>query len=181
MGPCLGCGWGPGGTLDFSCYVILRIGPEGTNLHKKFSFIFGTISHQDALWVIQLVLVLIKQGKCLWAQCLETILNDKPGLKVTAAVLTEQQSQRPRLLFRRPLGYPSVSHRRTAATWATGLHLPASRSITTDSAHGSVAREHVGGRRRSPTFPCGGGWGKGSCGHFDWLDVRWASAAVIKM
>lgn len=56
MDPCLGCqkcvsssvGWltefqsicsvkasGPDGTLDFSGYVSVHVGPEGPNLHKK--------------------------------------------------------------------------------------------------------------------------------------------------
>lgn len=45
--------------------------------------------------------------------------------------------------------------RRTAAPWVTGLHLPASHSITADSAHGSVGRGHVGGRSRvhGPAVP----------------------------
>lgn len=66
--------------------------------------------------------------------------------------------------------------RRTAAPSVTGLHLPASHSITADRAHGSVGRGHIRGRSQvhGPTVPSGGGCageqrGQGSRGHFDGL------------
>lgn len=81
------------------------------------------------------------------------------------------------------------SHTRwTAAPWVTGLHLPASHSITADSARGSMGRGHVGGRNQvhGLTLPSDGACVCGEVrGHVDisndWLDARWDSAAIIKM
>lgn len=79
--------------------------------------------------------------------------------------------------------------RRTTAPWVTGLHLPASHSITADSARGSMGRGHVWGRSQvhGPTVPSGDEcWGSREVkGHMDilidWLDgtLQWSQRRIM--
>lgn len=75
--------------------------------------------------------------------------------------------------------------RRTAAPWVTGLHLPASHSITADSVCKTMGRRRVGGHSQvhGPNVSSRG-WvwreqrSQRSQRHFEWRDVGWDNKYV---
>lgn len=123
---------------------------QQNNINKVFSLLLQCELHRDAVsalmsWRHVGLEMLMTTGRVFmsatfewWRQIWRSELRRWPSNRVTDSTCCPAD-----------LWATYQSHtRRTAAPWVTGLHLPASHSITADSAHGSVGRGHTGGRSR---------------------------------